>query len=83
MNNDWEEIHGFNSPGEYKRFCDYIEKQVLLGCAIERVADPNYEKGLLYGGRWFEERDTKEIWRLVLPDFPFRGLWEKVDLSSS
>jgi hypothetical protein len=83
MNNDWEEIHGFNSPGEYKRFCDYIEKQVLLGCAIERVADPNYEKGLLYGGRWFEERDTKEIWRLVPPDFPFRGLWEKVDLSSS
>jgi hypothetical protein len=65
MNNDWEEIHGFNSPGEYKRFCDYIEKQVLLGCAIERVADPNYEKGLLYGGRWLEERDTKEIWRLV------------------
>jgi hypothetical protein len=83
MNNDWEEIHGFNSPGEYKRFCDYIEKQVLLGCAIERVADPNYEKGLLYGGRWFEERDTKEIWRLVPPDFPFRGPWEKVDLSSS
>jgi hypothetical protein len=53
---------GFNSPGEYKRFCDYIEKQVLSGCAIERVADPGYEKGLLSGGRWFKDRDTKEIW---------------------
>jgi hypothetical protein len=73
----------FNSPGEHKRFCDYIEKQVLSGCAIERVADPGYEKGLLSGGRWFEDRDTKEIWRLVPPDFPLRGPWEKADLSSS
>jgi len=28
MNDDWEAIDGFNSPGEYRRFCTYFEKQV-------------------------------------------------------
>ena len=80
MNNDWEAIDGFNSPGEYRRFCTYFEKQVASGDALERTADPDYGKGMIFGGRWFEDRNTKEIWRLVPPDFPFRGLWEKVDL---
>ena len=44
--------------------------------------DPNYEKGLIFGGRWFEDRSTNEIRRLVPPDFPFRGLWEKVCLNT-
>ena len=65
MNNDWEEIDGFNSPGEYRRFCAYIEKQVASGDALERTADPNYGKGMIFGGRWFEDPSTKEIWRLV------------------
>ena len=65
MNNDWEEIDGFNSPGEYRRFCTHIEKQVASGDALERTADPDYGKGMIIGGRWFEDRNTKEIWRLV------------------
>jgi hypothetical protein len=78
----WEEIHGFNSPGEFKRFCTYIEGQVSSGLAIERAPDPNYEKAMIFGGRWFEDVETREIWRLVSPDFPFRGLWEKVEQAS-
>jgi hypothetical protein len=74
----WEEIHGFNSLGEFKRFCSYVEEQVSSGLAIERASDPNYAKGMIFGGRWFEYLETGEIWRLVSPDFPFRGLWEKV-----
>jgi hypothetical protein len=83
MNNDWEEIDGFNSPGEYRRFCTHIEKQVASGDALERAVDPNYGKGMIFGGRWFEDRGTKQIWRLVPPDFLFRGLWEKVDLNAN
>jgi hypothetical protein len=79
----WKEIHGFASPGEYKRFCSYIERQVASGAARERNRDPSYQKGEILGGRWFEDVETKEIWRLVPPDFPFRGLWEKIENNST
>jgi hypothetical protein len=75
----WEEIHGFSTPEEYRRFCSYIEGQVALGAAREREFDPAYKKGELVGGRWFEEIETNEIWRLIPPDFPFRGVWERID----
>jgi hypothetical protein len=75
---NWEEIHGFNSPGEYVRFVRYIEDQVSAGVVREREADPDYGKGMIFGGRWFEDTETREMWRLVAPDFPFRGLWEPI-----
>jgi hypothetical protein len=74
----WEEIHGFQSPGEFNRFVRFIENQVNLGEAEEIAVDPNYEKGEIYGGRWFKDFKTGEIWRLIPPDIPFRGLWEKI-----
>jgi hypothetical protein len=78
---NWEEIHGFSSPREYARFVKYIEDQVLEGVAIERDADRRYGRGMIFGGRWFEHIETQEIWRLVAPDFPFRGLWEPINRS--
>jgi hypothetical protein len=77
----WEEIHGFTTTGEYSRFCAYIEEQIDSGLARERAVDLSYERGMISGGRWFEDAETKEIWRLIPPDFPFRGLFEKVDRS--
>ena len=52
----WEEIHGFTSPGEYTRFVQYIEGQVMSGAAKELPADPLYGKGMIYGGRWYKRR---------------------------
>jgi hypothetical protein len=74
----WEEIHGFVSPGEYVRFVSYLEEQVASGVAREYPADPLYGKGMIYGGRWFQDTETGAIWRLLPPDPPFRGLWEPV-----
>jgi hypothetical protein len=74
----WEEVHGFASPGEYKRFVQYIEGQVASGAAKELPADPLYGKGMISDGRWFQDVKTGAIWRLVAPDPPFRGLWEPV-----
>lgn len=74
----WEEIHGFASPGEYDRFLQYIEEQVRAGHAREIDSDPNYGRGEIYGGRWFEDSESRELWRLVPPDFPFTGLWELI-----
>jgi hypothetical protein len=74
----WEEIHGFQSPAEFKKFMRYIESQVNSGEVVEIYPDPNYGKGEIYGGRWFKNLETGEVWRLVPPDIPFKGLWEPV-----
>lgn len=75
------EIHGFNSPGEYVRFVEYIEGQVRAGYARELEPDQEYGKGEIFGGRWFEDIESGDIWRLIPPDTPFKGLWEPVEVS--
>ena len=75
----WEEIHGFNSVGEYKRFVKHLEKLVEAKIVKEIDPDPNDGKGEIYGGRWFKNVETGQIWRLVPPDIPFKGLWELVE----
>lgn len=74
----WEEIHGFQSPGEYRRFVAYIEKQVGDGFVIEVPVGPDYGPGKLFGGRWFRDLESGEVWRLIPPDPPFCGVWERV-----
>ena len=74
----WEEFHGFASPGEYARFVRYLEGQVDAGWAREVTVDPEYGSGEIYGGRWFQDLETSEVWRVIPPDPPFRGLWEPV-----
>jgi len=74
----WEEIRGFSSVSEYECFVKYISNQTTNGFVVEIEADPRYGKGELYGGRWFKDKESNEVWRLIAPDFPFRGLWEKV-----
>jgi len=76
--NTWEEIDEFTSLGEYDRFVKYIQGQVASGHAEEVEVDENYGRGEIYCGRWFKDVGTGEVWRLVPPDFPFRGLWEPV-----
>jgi hypothetical protein len=83
MRCDWDEIHGFVSPREYRCFVDFIEAQVSNGFAEELPADPTYSAGEIYGGRWFKDRASGRIWRLVAPDFPFKGLWEPVSKEQS
>lgn len=78
MNAKWEEIHGFASLNEYFAFVSYIEHQVLAGLATEIESESNYGRGEIYGGRWFCNSETGETWRLIPPDFPFRGLWEQI-----
>ena len=83
MRCDWNEIHGFVSPREYRRLVDLIDAQVLNGLAEELPADPAYSTGEIHGGRWFKDRASGRIWRLVAPDFPFKGLWEPVSKDHS
>ncbi len=77
--NIWREIHGFNSPYEFNKFIFLIEDMVAKKTVEEIAIDLEYSKGEIYGGRWFINKANGEKWRLVSPDFPFKGLWEKID----
>lgn len=79
----WEEIQGSQTPGEYRRFVDCLEAQARAGIARELPADPDYGRGEVYGGRWFQDIESGEVWRLVPPDPPFTGLWERVRLGDA
>lgn len=74
-----EEIHGFDSPYDFERFCAYIKSQLEAKNLVSVKCDSKYEKGLIFGGEWYKCTECNEIWRLVPPDFPFTGLWEKVE----
>jgi len=83
MSIEWEPIDAFDSLSEYKRFVCYVDACVADGFAEEIAADPDYSRGEIYGGRWFKEMKSGICWRLVEPDFPFRGLWERVTVPGS
>lgn len=79
----WEEIHGFATPGEYKRFVAYIECQIASDQVKEIKPDNNHSKIRMFGIRWFQDIESGAVWQLVEPDIPFRGTWEPVKLTSS
>lgn len=72
------EIHGFYLPQEYTCFDQFIEGQIKAGHVIEIEPDPEYGYGEVYGGRWFKNNYSEKVWRLIEPDFSFKGLWEPV-----
>lgn len=75
----WEKIPEFSSPSEYQRLVEYLIAQVKSGSAKEVACDMDYGKGEVYGGRWFQDVGSGQVWRLVSPDFPFKGLWEPIE----
>lgn len=79
---DWlEEIKGFESQNEYERFLKYLSDRLAEG-ELKEVEPKEYFHGYNPWGmnrdRWFKDRSSEDIWRLVPPDFPFKGFFEKV-----
>ncbi|MHC1713199.1 MAG: hypothetical protein AB9872_13710 [Solidesulfovibrio sp.] len=70
-----EEIHGFYSPYEFKRFVKWIENEAVSGFAKEVQVKHPYLCNLQE--RWFCFDSFGEVWRLVYPDPPFTGYWGK------
>jgi hypothetical protein len=70
------EIHGFDSPQHFAEFQRSLEDAVLAA----EVAPVDVEDR--YGSLMFEEKwyrlSSGEIWRLVSPDFPFKGVFLRV-----
>jgi hypothetical protein len=80
MNNcNWKPIRGFGSPQEFGRFCGWLGDQVVLGVATQ-IPVAHQDSELFYGlrERWFQCKGCNEVWRLLTPDFPFRGSWDEL-----
>ena len=77
-----EEIKEFSSHSEYERFTKYLTER-LSEEEIEEVEPKEYYHGKSSFGldedRWFKDCSSEDIWRLVPPDYPFKGFFEKVE----
>ena len=73
----WEEIQGFRSPGEYSRFVDWISEGLDSGELKEVPVVSRYAGAGVLDEHWYRSA-AGEVWRLVAPDFPFAGVFERV-----
>lgn len=74
----WEEIHGFDSPGEYRRFLTWISEALAEGVLTEVPVLDRYSGFEMLDERWFTA-PSGQVWRLVGPEPPFRGVFLMVD----
>jgi hypothetical protein len=73
--NVFEKIDEFNSIGEFERFQKYIKEFLENGNLIEIPVKKKYAG---FVEQWFKCVGCGQIWRLVHPDFPFKGIWDIV-----
>lgn len=76
----FEEMHRARSFGGWR---DYDEVLRMLGEAIERghvlEIAPSSVGREAWGERWFVEKGTGVVFRLIEPDPPAAGEWSEVD----
>lgn len=77
---EWEPIHGFNSPAEYRRFCTWLELQIQSKL-VEEIPIDQAKSKMAFGfdEKWFKCLSTGDVWSRVAPEAPFRGLWDVVE----
>jgi hypothetical protein len=70
------EIHAFASQQHFRAFQQLLEDAVEAG-DVSRV-----DVGDRYGSQMFQEEwyrlTSGDVWRLVSPDFPFKGVFLRV-----
>ena len=74
----WEEIDDFRSLNEFERFEKWICTQLTSGDAVEVQVVAAYLDAPAFKEKWYRHIDSGETWRLVWPDGPFTGLFERV-----
>lgn len=72
---DFEEISEFYSISEFERFQRYIEELVNDGSLVEVQVQKRFAG---FPEQWYHCKGCMQTWRLVHPDFPFKGIWERV-----
>lgn len=69
------EITGFHSISEFERFLNYLEDNIKGGKLTEVPVENRYAG---FQEQWFRCNQCNQVWRLVHPDFPFKGFWRLV-----
>ncbi len=70
------EIRAFDSPGHFQNFRESIEGAIASGQLTPVAVEVPYGS-LMFNEEWFRT-DAGQVWRLVEPDFPFKGVFEEV-----
>jgi len=74
----WESIDGFTSHAEFTRFCSWLNEHVAEKSAEKVPVLARYQNIQSFTEEWYWHIESETTWRLVWPDPPFTGLFEKV-----
>jgi hypothetical protein len=74
----WVPSDGFESFSRYQDLLTTLTDQVSKGKAKEMKVRKRYSGLQTLDERWYKCSGTGETWRLVAPDPPFPGLFEKI-----
>ena len=75
---DWETIDRFQSLAHYEQFLSWINDQVAKGFATVVPLDSAKAWGNAWDEQWYQCAADREVWRLVGPEPPFRGVFKKL-----
>ncbi len=75
---DWEQVDSFRSLKEYERLLGRIREQVRSGLVEAVELDPKKRWGTSFDERWYKCRQHGDVWRLVAPDPPFKGIFKAI-----
>jgi hypothetical protein len=74
----WKPTDGFESFSRYEALVTFITEQVSVGQAKEMKVRKPYSGLQTLEERWFRCSTTGETWRLIAPDPPFPGLFDRI-----
>jgi hypothetical protein len=70
-------IEGFDSQEAFDELNRRVSEQVRSGLAKEERVRKPYS-GVEWDEHWYRCVSTKETWRLVAPDPPFKGVFKPI-----
>tara|TARA_B100000989_G_C19407840_1_gene412919 strand:+ start:472 stop:714 length:243 start_codon:yes stop_codon:yes gene_type:complete len=74
----WKEILDFKNLSEFTQFTSWMEEQVDSGKAKELEVEIPYAGSTAFKEKWFCHISSGTVWRIVWPDPPFTGVFEKI-----
>lgn len=74
----WQPVHGFGNIEDYDHFVTWIESEIEQRHATEIDVTSRFLGFTTFTERWFLQRPSQTRWRLIEPDGPFRGLFDRV-----
>jgi len=75
----WQPIRAFESSAEYRELLSFLTAEITKGIAESVPVERPYSGSTLMDEHWYRNVRTNELWRLVAPDPPFRGVFKRVE----